>query len=98
MANHTPGPWEIRQVVNPLILRRDHWIYDLTGWVITKHVYGRNTVEAGANIRLIAAAPDLLEALKATFAQPIENGAFVISIGSDIWHNARAVIAKAEGR
>lgn len=50
----------------------------------------RHRAEAEANARLIAAAPDLLEALKAVVA--------VAGRGTVEFDRARAAIAKAEGK
>ena len=88
---HTPGPWLIQQ--------GDEW----TGGIVTLHgynedgtpiywtvaSYNRQRDEAKANARLIAAAPELLEALRWTArALHAEHPAAI---------KARAVIAKAEG-
>ena len=70
MSAHTPGPW--------LIQRGDEWadgIVTLHGhnedgtpmyWTVAS--YNRRRDEAEANARLIAAAPELLEALKELIA------------------------------
>ena len=57
MADHTPGPW---RVLFP-------GIYDVENpYPIAKvHKTERNGPEIDANARLIAAAPDMLEALEA---------------------------------
>jgi hypothetical protein len=56
---HTPGPWEIegegQDVVGILAMGHNHFIAKLSGWA---------TEIQDANARLIAAAPDLLEACK----------------------------------
>ena len=64
--------------------------------------------ELFANARLIAAAPDLLEALEAlldadVFADGeglinVEDGCLDTSFGEDAAHKARAAIAKAKGQ
>ena len=58
MSEHTPGPWHIHNgspttVVGPT----GGWIAQLWKWATGKKM-------AEANARLIAAAPDLLQALK----------------------------------
>ncbi len=75
MSKHTPGPWkrEIRSVLIPIAP------YE---WA---EAYGGSI----ANARLIAAAPDLLEALKGVLR--------VADRKTDEFDAARAAIAKAEG-
>lgn len=86
MNHHTVGPWE--------------WEQDKNGWgreslmpaVITGTVEGLITV-TDEDARLIAAAPDLLEALEALINAPVckvEN--------KPLWRNARIAIAKATGK
>ena len=80
MTKHTAAPWhhggyEIQDDKGALIC-------NLSGW--------RGEQQTLANARLIAAAPELLEALKVLVA----NG----GIGSeDMFDDARAAIAKATG-
>lgn len=60
MSGHTPGPWKID--------RRRSWdeVRDAKGIVLAQVTgLGRDAQEAQANARLIAAAPNLYEALKA---------------------------------
>lgn len=89
MSKHTPGPW----VLSSLVVRAAGNGYEVA------HVHcnfkirgkeGRDEYEyAQGNAHLIAAAPDMLFALKA-----VECGApFDVVI-----HQVRAAIAKAEGR
>ena len=99
-ANHTPGPWSSSM-----------WTDDVAGavgWSIVcgdaGHLVPTNTFEtddeeeAEANARLIAAAPELLDALKAMLDQ------FNYSTVSGLVHDesmaimkAREAIAKATG-
>lgn len=85
-ATHTPGPWKY----DPKTGLVAHDEYDEIGFsaVATIHQPYEATPERQANARLIAALPDLLEALE--------------SIVDDTWSNtaemrklARAAIAKA---
>lgn len=91
MSGHTPRPWLIR--------KGDEWTYD----VVTHHgdlpdgspnswniatINGRRD-EAKDNLMLIAAAPDLLEALEAVMDITTKN--------PEVWDQARAAIAKARG-
>lgn len=58
MSRHTPGPWTYEQTHNDDII----WAGNFE---VATMVYDRNVVPAvEANARLIAAAPDMLEALE----------------------------------
>lgn len=88
--SHTPGPWVWR-----FYGRDDDWVRDPKGEAVVQ--VGYNAYEREENARLIAAAPELLAALKA--ARNII-GEFC---ESDDFHQKHcvaldAVIAKAEGR
>lgn len=57
MSEHTPGPWNCSQEsVDP-----EWWIVTIKGGLIVANVNAHHNQEA--NARLIAAAPDLLDAL-----------------------------------
>ena len=97
-AAHTPGPWQVawseRVETNASILGQG----DQIAWV-ESHQVGEE--RARANARLIAAAPDLLAALRAMLASPAGvarplSGDEVRSL-SDAVSLARAAIAKATG-
>ena len=108
-GKHTPGPW----TSYPCNLERYSRVITANGAMVqiamTKEVYGdRRTYEPGeettANARLIAAAPDLLEAAKLVIAwYEAEND----HKGTDFWQRVamcresedalRAAIAKATG-
>jgi hypothetical protein len=95
MSAHTKGPWQVHSEYNP--------------WVVIGNIgtYGFDSIcdcdqdshsklsneEAKANARLIAAAPELLEALKDLLSRS-EHDEYYAS-ESDA---AEAAIAKAEGR
>jgi hypothetical protein len=98
-TKHTPGPW----IVKTYTPNHGCWNH----WIQSKHGPS-NTDEAEANARLIAAAPELLEALKELVAEHeyrceklnAENGITdkwesIIPTTGIIW--AREAIAKAEG-
>lgn len=104
--SHTPGPWE----------RGDGaangcagYIYcdDATGSAVASVVFspdfiGRSDAETEANARLIAAAPELLEALKEIVkaceeCEADENMSIVDAFTQDMEDAARAAIAKATG-
>ncbi len=90
---HTPGPWKCD-------LSDDHGgVYSIAG---PDDEYGAATLELSEeNARLIAAAPDLLTALKALVLEvelkdnPSDEGA---SEHCEQMDAARSAIAKAEGR
>jgi hypothetical protein len=92
---HTPGPWSIRQ--------ESVWSVG-TDHEMTALVYGCTDEEEEANAHLIAAAPDLLGALKAMvdkFDSEIHNeydGTGMLEDRLSEANFARRIIAKAEGR
>ena len=94
MSKHTPGPWQIDwyicrekgkelwrvpRSIGPACVDHDHWAGN--------HI----TVDA-ANARLIAAAPDLLEALKDLMQQYKDQPECFMD-----WSKARAAIKAVEG-
>lgn len=86
MSEHTPGPWEI----GPGETRRTRAVYKQgTNWLICE----TGTLATEANAALIAAAPELLEALQVLLKRSvIEEG----WSGSDpIFEQASLAIAKA---
>jgi hypothetical protein len=83
MSNHTPGPWR------ELYTRVD----DASGYQIAHlDLHGKSEGERDANRRLIAAAPDLLKALRALVLADQEQG-----LDDTLFDAARAAIAKATG-
>jgi hypothetical protein len=91
-VSHTPGPWRAA-------IYGRHEIYEIEvptkpfGKLIAKVHFGFNEPfesQQHANAKLIAAAPDLLTALKAVVA--------ISDRKHDAWDAAHAAIAKAEGR
>jgi len=111
---YTPGPWEVRQEPN----RGKQYIsYSGSNWriaVITMQeakyhnsnkIIKLPTIEAKANARLIAAAPDLLEACKGLLQYFWDNdlvgfdheAAICNCSTRDITGNASIAIAKAGG-
>jgi hypothetical protein len=89
MAGHTPGPWNVG---------KGQWPHAFS-WVITSAdmpnpgsplaILQDFDDAAEADARLIAAAPEMYEALKAIVEGPPGEGLF---------SRARAAITKAEGR
>ena len=93
---HTPGPWAARRMHTGGFDIMDPRNRD----VVTVYGGGVETESREANARLIAAAPDLLEALRQTTAQISVwrsiNGDMVGAL-ADLENNARAAIRKATG-
>lgn len=85
--SHTPGPWDVEKFSMVVSHERRQRIAD---------VGGGDAQERAENARLIAAAPDLLAALK-FFAKCMSHGAKSRGL-SDSLGLAKAAIAKAEVR
>ena len=92
---HTPGPWE---AVDSLTIRGPFCIGDPSrpGWLIAGLPANIPEAERVANARLIAAAPELLEALQAieVLFTPLARD----STAATWIDKARAAIAKAAGQ
>jgi len=116
MSGHTPVPWEYvvdddgETIGAAIIIRMGTHLRGRNGWepqhrieyqVSAPDESPEQFAEAEANARLIAAAPDLLAALKALVVgverddNPSDQGHCE---HSDEMNAARAAIAKAEGR
>lgn len=98
MSAHTPGPWRVVKGDNG---DADGWnVHHELGWphdvsqVAETSDYPYFAIKNEADAHLIAAAPDLLEALK----KVIENHCGLERIFCSTCTPARRVIAKAEGR
>lgn len=96
MSAHTPGPWSVYEDEDEPTLVVGHekmpsYHIPLWGRVLSETP---PTEEDRANARLIAAAPDMLDALKAYIAadESGDHDSFV-----NAYEGARAAIAKAEG-
>lgn len=95
-TQHTPGPWQLTTV--PFELRSTDDAASIYGpqsrdggaCLIACVSRSAGDNEATANAQLIASAPELLQALKAF----VESNSF----HDDLFINARAAIAKAEGK
>lgn len=100
MSKHTPGPW-VAEWVKSFTGKDEYWInFELHGSIATVR-HGASDRQYGgkkalhANARLIAAAPELLEALKEVRKWIMEDAsAWEASFAAKV----DAVIAKAEGR
>lgn len=104
-VKHTPGPWKAVKAAHGPIDILDSRGRD----VVTVYGGGVETESQGANARLIAAVPELLQALQElleAYSKPDErlccDGRECGCMGSTVHqmaeHYARAAIAKAEGR
>jgi hypothetical protein len=94
MSEHTPGEWRAHNVH---VAAHDVGTLEKDGYndhCIVEAADGRDLKEAQANARLIAAAPDLLEACKLM----IGYGPGKMPDGRDTDDVLRAAAAKAEGR
>lgn len=97
-TQHTPGPWIADLETYPIMVSSQSETWPLVDELGNKEgrtgVFIANTGDNKANARLIAAAPELLEALEQLMRWQVKN--------VDVWHNpaydyAHAVIAKATG-
>lgn len=106
MSKHTPGPWRLSDE-SPRIIKKDFRGIGRDSGCLIASTMGRDdsgfyasNKEADANARLIAAAPDLLEALECMIigacavAVPHNGERAVLQEAVNI---ARAAIAKATG-
>lgn len=111
MSNaHTPAPWVLKirpaehdnnitvaEIEQPRLVKYRGGIARLQS---AEHIDGIDEDELVANARLIAAAPDILEALKGLLAD-IQDYQRINNLGGEDNHwqvIARVAIAKAEGR
>src|SRR5688500_2102326 len=102
MGEHTPGPWFVERGT---IVRYDreanpsHWRSPAVCHTGMTHGMGVAGLEDEANARLIAAAPDLLAALREVGRLRLATSEGSLRVRADrMWEIARQAIAKAEGR
>ena len=90
MTEHTPGPWTIKQFGGPQISGpKGYAVATMWGALSVRELKGQDL----ANAKLIAAAPELLEAC-VEFVRRVEAG----EIRSKLTYaTMKAVIAKAKG-
>lgn len=93
MSKHTPGPWEVR--------KNEPWViakaYGNMKSVVHLNLPIEQSEEQRANARLIAAAPDLLEALELMLDRFRDTEGSHGQWEEEATENARAAIAKATG-
>lgn len=79
MSGHTPGPWFTHEVKHG-----DHWVGNDEADIATVEGFGPDlAAESAANARLIAAAPELLEALESLLYSARQVSVYVHGEGSD---------------
>lgn len=94
MSKHTPGPWQHSVKLSGSENHRGFRILTADGWALADvQPADEDGIEGEANARLIAAAPDLLEALK----RIVGWDAAGLALTEDHAAQACAAIAKAEG-
>ena len=94
MSAHTPGPWSFARVLYGRGKRRciEAPNGGTVAWATTQSV---QATQAEANARLIAAAPDLLEALEETLALALNAFSTTDPYVAGVVAKARAAIQKA---
>ena len=99
-AKHTPGPWNIGSSDLPVSRMSIHCkghkesCHSTVALMVSRMTIGISHDEELANARLIAAAPEMLEALEKLLS--IQERGDVASWANE-WGEARAVVAKATG-
>jgi hypothetical protein len=98
---HTPGPWVADLETYPIMVRSQSETWPLVDELGNEEgrtgVFIANTGDNKANARLIAAAPDLLEALKVILRDHMAvHGVGDLEMQPALFQ-ARAAIAKATG-
>jgi predicted ATPase len=91
MAKHTPAPWKVNSQKHGIFIMAGNYCLASTADVRTNSDCRMNE-EAKANAHLIAAAPELLEALKGLFKNNQDIDAYL-----QAKDKAVQAIAKAEG-
>ena len=99
MAGYTPGPWEFHEADRKFVVRckNPNWVPGFPKWRVLT-AFEKSNPESEGNARLIAAAPDLLEALKqCVFA--LDSAVMLQGIAelAPFAEQARAVIVRVEG-
>lgn len=98
VSRHTPGPWIYSAKLSGSENHRGFGIRSTDGWALADVQPADEDGATGeANARLIAAAPDLLAALKAMIRMPLMTDTTYNHCRS-IFCQAHKSIAKAEGR
>ena len=93
-AKHTPGPWAYHNTPTPFIYVNAGGLPICQIYTSTAH--GQSMGEQFANARLIAAAPELLEALQKMLPE-LRGLSIVSDTAAEMLREAEAAIAKATG-
>jgi hypothetical protein len=88
MSKHTPGPWRAFRGEQK---RAQREVQHAQGWTIAKVLRAGSDAEADANLRLIAAAPELLE-----IARIVAVGVHIKTDGA-VTQRARDILACVDG-
>ena len=104
MSGHTPGPWAVKPYRGEHGFASEHFRQiDGQGWdalarVVVRMAGGEfDSPEGAANARLIAAAPDMLEALEKALEllEPFDDPELSLGLGKDALTSIRAALNKA---
>ena len=93
-AKHTPGPWAHHNTPTPFIYVNAGGLPICQIYTSTAH--GQSMGEQFANARLIAAAPELLEALQKMLPE-LRGLSIVSDTAAEMLREAEAAIAKSTG-
>lgn len=94
MSGHTPGPWVVCEAHKGFVISNDKNNYDIA---VVRNIGSQNNE---ANARLIAAAPELLNALL-DFVETMDSLPKSDETSGRVWenyHKASAAVAKAFGQ
>ena len=109
-TKHTPGPWRLTESGDAIVSAdggtlivetgQDYWQnLEAAAAGASSDIAKRHLPQVRANARLIAAAPELLEALKqATAALAWHEQVHGVAMDAVVVEKARAAIAKAQGK
>lgn len=100
MAKHTPGPWVVEENSSPPLIWGNDYEKPVAEVELHRSYADYVDGEAQANARLIAAAPDMLEALENLVAKynAMQDGNIGAQLTNGDFFAARAAIAKAKGQ
>ena len=102
-TKHTPGPWTYDSTWSLINGPKKEEVAAIHSGTIGDRVHRQQRAIADANARLIAAAPEMLEALKllTTYVEEYKRGKIwdinFVEVTNAI-NKARAAIARAEGK
>lgn len=91
-SKHTPGPWEVIDSFSPSVKEIKGPSFTIAATMWATDLTEKDYQNRRADLHLIAAAPDLLEALKS-----IVGDSSIQRVSDDLHKKARAAIAKAKG-